>query len=291
MNKSVYRFLLPLLLVLLFPCSIKARQDPAAGPSAASVEMPFRLYNGFLIVVDGRIGNLNGLKFILDTGTTTSVLDTRVADKLSLPRHPNQVVNYGKTIGVETATIPYVQFGPVQATNQEMFIADLAKFSDFARDADALIGTDLLQLNNITFDYTTRKVLFSLIDRKIQDAIVRSGPICFTVDVQVQGHPVRLILDTGLEGVLLYEDRILARVPELRMEVRIEKVTIGRRMEAKLATLPEMQLGPTRMDGRVLLMKVPPGDKIADIDGYIGIAPFNTTRITFDFVSKMITWE
>jgi hypothetical protein len=103
---------------------------------------------------------------------------------------------------------------------------------------------------------------------------------------------IQLIIDTGLEGgVLLYEDRIRAHVPGLRMEPGVKKVTIGRRMNAKLVTLPKMRLGPTVMDGRVLLMEDPPGKTLERIDGYIGIAPFHPTRIAFDFASKTLRWD
>ena len=194
MKKSICRFLFPWLLALSFPYSITAQQEPTVRLSTTSVEIPFRLCNGFLIVVEGRIGNLNGLKFILDTGTSTSILDRRIADKLGLPRYPNRVVNYGKTVGVESATIPDVQY------------------------ADAVIGVDLLQLNNLTFDYNTRRVIFSPIDHMIQGVHMGPAPLSFTVNVQVQGHRVCLILDTGLSGVLLFEDRIRGHVPGLRME-------------------------------------------------------------------------
>jgi predicted aspartyl protease len=280
-KRSVSGSLYPWLLALALPFSSAAQQDPAAGSSLTSLEVPFQLYNGYLIVVEGRIGELTGLKFILDTGVTTSVLDSKIAAKLKLSGRPNHVVNFGKTVPVESSTIPEVQFGPVQARNVEMFIASLNKLSDFARGVDALIGMNLLQLNNLTFDYDTRRVLFSPIDRNIQGTQMRPEPTCFTVRVQVQGHPIDLLLDTGLEGVLLYEDRIRAHIPGLRMERGAKKVTIGRRMNAKLVTLPEMRLGPTVMDGRVLLIKGPPGNMLDGMDGYIGIAPFHPTQIVF----------
>ena len=249
MKKSICRFLCPWSLALAFAYSTTAQQEPTVRPSTTSEEIPFRLNYGFLIVVEGRIGNLNGLKFILDTGTSTSVLDRRIADKLHISRQPHLVVNYAETVGVESATIPDVQFGPVDATDKKMLIADLAKFSDFARDADAVIGVDLLQLNNLTFDYNTRKVTFSPIDHMIQKAHMEPMPLSFIVDVEVQGHRVCLILDTGLNGVLLYEDRIRAHVPELRVEAGVKNVTFGGRMNAKLVTLPDMHLGPKAIHG------------------------------------------
>jgi predicted aspartyl protease len=278
----------PCLVTLSSSCqSIPVQQDPAAG----FLEIPFQLYNGYLIVVEGRIGDLKGLKFILDTGVTTSVLDSKIAAKLKLSGRPNLVVTFGKTVPVESSTIPEVQFGPVQARNVEMLIASLNKLSDLAHGVDALIGVDLLQLNNLTFDYDTQRVLFSPIDHNIQGTQMRPEPRCFTVRVQVQGHPINLLLDTGFEGVLLYEDRIRAHIPGLRMEPGAKKVTIGRRINAKLVTLPEMRLGPTVMDGRVLLMEGPPGKTLEGIDGFIGIAPFHPARIAFDFASKTLRWD
>jgi hypothetical protein len=46
------------------------RTEPSDNP------IVFQLRTGFLIVVDGKVGLLSGLKFILDTGTTHGVLDT-----------------------------------------------------------------------------------------------------------------------------------------------------------------------------------------------------------------------
>jgi predicted aspartyl protease len=120
---------------------------------------------------------------------------------------------------------------------------------------------------------------------------MRPEPAYFTVRVQVQGHPIDLLLDTGLEGVLLYEDRIRAHVPGLRMEPGVKKVTIGRRMNAKLVTLPEMRVGPKVMDRQVLLIKGPPGNMLDGLDGAIGIAPFHPKRIAFDFASKTLRWD
>jgi hypothetical protein len=36
---------------------------------------------------------------------------------------------------------------------------------------------------------------------------------CLIVELQVQGRPVHLIVDTGLQGILLYEERLRKSVP------------------------------------------------------------------------------
>jgi predicted aspartyl protease len=290
-KNSICQLLYLWLIALSIPLSSAAQQYPAAESSAANLGMQFQLYSGYLIVVEGRIDSLKGLKFVLDTGTTRSILSKKIADKLALLRHPAQLQNFDKTVPLESATVSEVQFGPVDALNKEMSIMNLGKFSEYASHIDAVIGLDLLQLNNLTFDYNLRRVLFEPIDSNIQGAQKGLEPMCFTVKINVQGHLIRLILDTGVEGVLLYEDRVRAQVPRLRVDAGIKNVTIGGRMSGKLATLPEMHLGETLMDGRVLLIKSPPVDKIDGIDGCIGIALFHATRITFNSALKTIRWE
>ena len=291
MKNSICQLLYLWLIALSFPLSSAAQQDPTAESSRARLEMPFQLYSGYLIVVEGRIGSLKGLKFVLDTGTTQSILSKKIADNLALLRHPARLLNFYKTVPLESTTVSEVQFGPVEAINKEMSIMNLGKFSEYANHIDAVIGLDLLQLNNLIFDYNLRTVLFEPIDSNIRGAQKGSKPMCFTVKINVQGHLIRLIVDTGVEGVLLYEDRVRAQVPRLRVEAGIKKVTIGGRMSGKLATLPEVRLGETVMDGRVLLIEGPPGDMMDGIYGCIGVAPFNATIISFNFASRTIRWE
>jgi predicted aspartyl protease len=290
-KKSVSRFLYPCVLALCSARSVSAQQAATTKPSPMSTEIPFQLHHGFLIVVAGRIGDFSGLRFVLDTGTTTSILDRRIADKLNLPRQRDHVFNYDKLVEVESSTIPEVEFGPVQASGIAMFIEDLSRFSDFARDVDALIGLDLLMQFNLTLDYNARKVLFGQRDEAAVENKNRPETQCFTVDLQVQDSLLRVAIDTGLDGILLYEDRLRSKVPRLKMEARVKEVSIGRRKNAKLATLREMRLGPNVVDGPVLLMKGPPGNLLDGIDGYIGIAPFNARRITLNFASNTVHWE
>jgi len=85
-----------------------------AGPGTCpgpSVEAPrtwsmrFDLREGFLIVVDGQIGSLEHLKFILDTGASRTMVSNKVASRLSVPRQESTLFNFDRQIATQSLEI------------------------------------------------------------------------------------------------------------------------------------------------------------------------------------------
>jgi predicted aspartyl protease len=171
----------------------EAQTNPTEATSVS--ELPFRLSSGYLLQVEGRIGTQSNLKFILDTGATITIIDQRIADKLKLDRHPAESFNFDRKLKWESATLPELQFGPVHATNIAVFIGRLAQYSEFAKNADAVIGMDLLKFNNLSIDFDTHRITIHPSMQKV--SVVAGDPLlqCPILEVQVQGHPVRLIVD------------------------------------------------------------------------------------------------
>ena len=267
----------------------KGDTDPP--PTFYGADLPFRFSEGYLIVVEGQIGTQTNLKFILDTGATISIVDSRIADKLKLPCHPAESLSFDRKLAWQTTTVPEVQFGQIKAKNIQMLVGHLSEYSEFAKKADAIIGMELLKLINFSIDYGSKKIIF---DSHQRTHIRTSGePLseCLILEPQVQGHPVRLIVDTGFPGLLLYEERLLKRVPALRMVGSPTGVNIGGRLQAKQAVLPDVVFGARNGEVSVLLVKAPPPDTLPGIDGVVGLAPLKAHRINFDFVNKTLTWE
>jgi hypothetical protein len=103
------------------------------------------------------------------------------------------------------------------------------------------------------------------------------------VELRLQGRPIYLIVDTGLPGILLFEECLRKRVPGLRTAGSIHNVTMGGRVPAKQATLPDVLFGKTNRDVSVLFMPSPAADMLPGIDGIVGIAALKARRVHFDF--------
>ena len=204
--------------LIFLPGSAQAQQAPSTTNSLAITELPFELLDGFLIVVEGRIAQLKGLRFVLDTGVSYSVVDRRVAERLNVRRRPGRVFNFDKDVPIEWANVSEAQFGPVEVHNASMMVADLVNLPRFNVHADAIIGLDLLcGGREMLIDYEARRVIFRGNNGVIDTSALRWPPF-LTIDALVQGHSLRLMVDTGMKGILLYEDRLRKRFPNLRLE-------------------------------------------------------------------------
>jgi hypothetical protein len=284
-------FLFLACLGLLFPSpsEAKAQTNPAEGASLS--ELPFRLSSGYLIQVQGRIGTQPHLNFILDTGATITIVDQKIAEKLNLERRPAQSFNFDRKLKWKSATLPDLQFGPVHATNITVFIGRLSEYSEFAKNTDAVIGMDLLKFSNFGIDFDTHKITFRPSMEKVSVVAGDSLLQCPILEVQIQGHPVRLIVDTGLAGIVFYEERLRTRVPRLRLTGHLADATIGNRVQAKQATIPDALFGKANRDISVLLVSSPAPEILPGIDGIIGIAALNVHRINFDFAGRTLSWD
>ena len=286
------RWLLSLACVcLFFPSASQADDQPKPSENASVTKLPFRLSSGYLIQVEGRIGDQTNLKFILDTGASISMVDQRIAAKLKLDAHTAQSFNFDRNLKWETATVPEVQFGPIRAANVAVLIGDLAHYSEFARKADAIIGMDLLRLSNVTIDFGAGNLIF---DPTATETYLAGGdPMtkCLILELQVQGRPVHLIVDTGLQGILLYEDRLRQSVPGLRTAGSIKNATMGGRVQVKQATLPDVVFGTRNREVPVLLLPSPGADMLPGIDGIVGVAALQAHLVHLDFSRKTLSWE
>ena len=93
------------------------------------------------------------------------------------------------------------------------------------------IGTVLYVLaGNFTIDYPTKRIVF-----RAAPVVGASAPFQDTapgliVQMEVDGVPLHLILDTGASGMLLFQSRIRDRLPQLTGLGERDVIKLGRRL-------------------------------------------------------------
>ena len=289
MKKAICCFLGALF--LLQTGSAQSSQNPDDTSIDVSYEMPFELRDGFLVVFEGRIGDLQKLKFVLDTGASQSVVDRRVARRLSLTHWPGRVFSFDKYIRAEWAEFPVVQFGAVEVHNMPLMVADLGNSWGFPGHADAIIGLDLLRrCQGFSIDYHARKLIFRVASATGTSSAPLQTPAYLTTKILVQGQLTRLLVDTGMNGILLYEDRLRKRVPNVVLEHEKDDVRLGY-LHVKQAKLPGVVLNLSALEPIVSLIKGPSESPLSDVDGYLGTDALNAQQVEFDFEANTLTWN
>jgi len=274
------------------PCSaanpVQVKSDSVLRPDA---ELPFQLVKGYLIQIEGKIGAQNHLRFLLDTGASRSIVDSRIADGLKLDSRTTQSFNFDRTLTWRQATLTEVSFGPMRAANVVMLVGNLATYSKFNRKVDAIIGTDLLKSSSFTLDFNAKKVVFHTFNEPIPAATIDPLSSCIFLEILVHGHPIRLIVDTGFDGILLFEERLITAVPNLDIPQRSINVTVGEKLHAKQTMFRDIAIGPIRRNVTVLLVKSPAADVLPGVVGVAGIRALNAHRVNFNFFEGTVSWE
>lgn len=107
----------------------------------ASTAVLFELRSGFLIVVHGQIGTIDGLRFILDTGATRSVIDAKLAKKLGLADQLNGATHsFDEVIPAKVIRLSDITIGPLHVPSLPALSMKLAEVSS-PDDADSVTSS------------------------------------------------------------------------------------------------------------------------------------------------------
>ena len=257
--------------------------------SGDNTEIPFVLANGFLIEFEGAIGTSTGLKFILDTGATHSIVDRKLAATLGVLPHTKKLFDFDRYVEAGLGVFPDVLLGPVHATNVPLLIGDLGKLSPFASDAVAIIGADLLSVADFSIDYDKRVLSFRL--PQSPGSSGNHHETGMIVELQVQGRTINVLVDTGTEHMFLFENRLRVQIPHLIVHDEPTDVLVGSRLTARRVTLPDVQLGSKTLEGKAILVKGPPSDVLPGIAGYLGTAALKPHLIEFNPTRNLFRWR
>ena len=274
-----------LVLGMIFAAPTRA-QDVVG--SSAGQPMPFELVSGFLVVVNAQIGNLGGMRFIVDTGATSSVIDAKVADKLRLPRSGGKVMSFDRSIPVEWTEIPEFRVGPIVAKTLRVMVIDLARYSPYGKDVDGVVGLDLLaRSEHLSIDYDRRVLSFQLAKGRPDERAQVRG---FKIPMVIQGAAVQLLVDTGFQGILLYTDRVRKQLPKMRTEGE-PRAVVESGMRATEVRLPGIRIGASDQVRTVFLTDGPGRGDLPGVDGILGAASLHVKRIDFDFTHMVLRCE
>src|SRR3989475_13105355 len=134
MNRSLFSTCLPVILTLSHAAlswsqPAIAPADPVATegePLAHAVKLPIRLFWNYLVIVEGSIGNVQKLHFLVDTGAYPSVVDQKIAHDLGLAEQPGRVNLSNKSVQTRLVVLPSLVLGRIHAESLPVLTQDLS---------------------------------------------------------------------------------------------------------------------------------------------------------------------
>ncbi len=281
------------LLVLLVLVQGNCSQLMAAEPPT---EIPFKLYGGYAIVVRGAIGNQENLNFLVDTGAVPSAVHQQLARRLNLRGARENISLLSQTRSLERVALAEVRIGPLKLASVSAVVLDLVKIeSELVVRLDAIIGLDLLGRQNFTIDYRQRKLLIGAagVTGEAIPFELRSeaGAPYVVVRMEMNSQVVRLLLDTGTDGLTLFAARVKERMPSLQKLGAGKDVSAGGEYAVERIRISDVRLGGIERGKRQAAMIQTPAAALRDFDGLLGPVSLGIMRISFDFSHRTLYLE
>ena len=260
-------------------------------PIARPVEMPFELYDDHLIVVKGSVGYIENVRVMLDTGKNPTAISHEIAEQLNLRGNRESLLMSNGSIEVQSVILPGIQVGAWHAESIKVLVQDLGYLQrKLGVSIAGIVGLDVLGTGCFMIDYGKKKITFGHREAGGKAVPFTTRLPFLTVTARVEGREVRLLVDSGTSGLLVYRKRLqrtLERSTDRDFLISTAAGSLHARwFRASDVSLGEENLGPQN----VVIADVDPDPRF-DFDGLLGFTKLGFRKVRFDFDHNLLGWD
>jgi len=274
---------------------------------SSSLKIPFELSIN-LILLQARVNDSAPLWFILDTGASSTVIDSQLAKALGL-RARGRVVGTG---GAGTATALLFRGNSLKFPNVEAMNLTVSGLSidflsaPFARKISGVIGNDILKQLVVEVDYASQVInLFAPASYQYSGSgevipLTLEDDLPFIrASVALTGHPIiagKFELDSGSTGAVLFNTPFVNRNKLLQAISKTSQSRVGGVGGSALVfsgRLKDLRVGSFHLENSVArFSRARRGDDAsARYDGLIGGEIFRRFKVVFDLSRRRMMLE
>jgi hypothetical protein len=253
-------------------------------------EIPFTLCQGYLIVVEGRLGSLEHQSLLIDTGTSPSMIDRKVAVKLGLNGIRGDISTFSKTVPADQVTLADFRVGPLRRQDLNVMVADFTKVEKgVGMHIDGIVGLDVLSSASFTIDFGKRRISFQpsrerhSVPFSVSDQFLR-------VDLNTGNKQLHLLLDTGTPHLILFNRALHDLDYNWIAKNAVGSNLSGGGFYASIV-LPEAWLGPENVGPQRVTVVANESGADKDYDGLMGVSLLRPKRLSFDFDRQILAWS
>ena len=256
-----------------------------------TVKLPIRLYWGYLVIVEGSIGDIQGLKFVVDTGSYPSVVDQKIARNLGLAEQPARVNLANKSVQTRLVVLPSLLLGPVHAKALPALAEDLSFFQKaVGHKVDGIVGLDVLRKSSFTINYRTKEMLFGPLESLTFSAPFETDTPVVTIRTRFEDRQLRLMIDTGTPDLMLLQSRMPDSTNWQTLGTE-KSADVSGTFRSRKVRISEVCLGKETIGAQIASVVDDRKDDGDNYDGVLGVRGPQLWKIAFDFERRQFSWE
>ena len=238
-------------------------------PAAAGADetIPFREAWGWAVVVPVAVGGSGVHELLLDTGTTSTILEPGLAEELGL--ESSTFANLVTPAGSRPVALGAValRLGGTTLEGVEVLVAELPAIRSDEPRIRGILGQSALARLEYTIDHLRRRLVVHAVGGAKESAGASLAPRpVLEARLGCRGSPVRLVLDSGIAAPVLFDhgERALglalgatvraatnAGEAEWR-EARLDSLCVAGERSGPLRVLVRPQSAPARVEDGLL---------------------------------------
>jgi predicted aspartyl protease len=242
------------------------------------------------VIVKAMIGGVQNVNMIVDTGTSPSSISKQVADKLKLPRKGESLETLNGTIRAESVVLPGLDFGPLHAGALRVMVQDLGFMEQtLGISLGGIVGLDVLTTGSFTIDYRRKSIAFGAVPPDLKTVPFAATAPSLIVHAKIDGQEVRLLLDSGTGGLVLYRNRkVKPPTPDFDRKLSISTSSGSTRL-SWLST--RVSVGEEDLGTQEIAIADVDSNFGEEFDGLMGFAKMGFHRVSFDFENGRFGWD
>jgi Aspartyl protease len=255
------------------------------------VKLPIRLYRGYLVIVEGSIGSVQKLSFLVDTGACPSVVDQKIAHDLKLAEQPERVNLWNQSVQARQVVIPSLSVGPVRVESIPVLAEDLSFLQKaLGFKVHAIVGMDVLRKRSFTINYKVKEILFGVPENLAHSIPFETDTPVITVRMGFQDRRLRMVVDSGGPDLTLFRSRV--SMPAGLQALGSETVADARgTFQRTKVRIPELHMGKETVGAQTAFLVDDRKDEGDDFDGVLGVRGLQFWKVAFDFENRRFSWN
>ena len=270
-------------------------------PAGAAPQIPeltnvaaFDLDTRHNIVFDAAIGGRGGFRFLLDTGSSRTVIATPIAERLGLTAVASaEIVTPAGSAVLSVVWLPRLLAAGIEKADLPAVVLDRRQLPSAAGDVDGILGMDFLAGQRYTVDYRRRLLRWGDAAPEGPREGIRlparwsEGRCLVAVPIKSGQPPLWLVADSGAHALVLFST---AATDRLHLDPGARPVVVdtlaGRRF-ADHVLIPQLVFGERRLRNVRAVRINRQRDGAAEGDGLLPLKLF--AEVSFDPGADAIT--